>query len=75
MKSFPYIDETGTIRFMTEDGQLHREGDKPSLIGNCGSVIYHQYGLTHRDGGKPAVIYKSNSKAFYRYGEEYFLRD
>ena len=40
-----------------KNGILHRDGDKPAVIYNDGTMFWYKEGKIHRDGDKPAVIY------------------
>jgi hypothetical protein len=58
-------DKHGTIRYMNEFGQLHREDDLPAIIELNGTMTYYQHGLKHRDGDKPAYI-SSSQQCYYQ---------
>lgn len=50
------INHSGYLCWHDEDGQVHRDGDLPALIGKSGIYGWYQHGKLHRDGGKPAYI-------------------
>ena len=65
MKSFPVVDKNGTIRWKTDNGWEHREGDRPAVIYPRGGVMYCLFDQVHRADNKPAIIQASGLKQFY----------
>jgi hypothetical protein len=54
-----------------ERGLLHREGDKPAVLGDTYSAYYIQ-GKLHRDGDQPAVITQSGiQQEWYQSGKRH----
>jgi hypothetical protein len=58
-------DSNGTIRYLNEFGQLHRNGDLPAMMSPTES-IYYKNGLIHRENG-PAVI-RAHQQCYYKNG-------
>ena len=50
------------------NGNLHRLGDKPAVIGSDGSRWWYENGKLHRLGDKPAVIWSDGNKLWYENG-------
>jgi hypothetical protein len=51
-----------------KNGQYHRDGDKPAVIGATGTLIWWKNGQVHRDGDMPAVILADGSLEWYKNG-------
>ena len=49
-----------------QNGQRHRDGDKPAKIWPDGTLEWWKNGKLHRDGDKPAVISANGSLAWYQ---------
>ena len=69
MKEFKKIDTDGTISYYNEEGQLHRDGDKPAIIYSDGTKVYYVKGKLHRDGDEPAIIQHDGRKEWYQDGK------
>jgi hypothetical protein len=64
------IDDKGTQRWYNEDGQLHRENDKPALVYKNGNQFWFKNGKRHRENG-PAVIYHNGDQYWYLKGRRH----
>ena len=60
------LDNTGALYIRDENGQLHRDEDKPAVADLDGLVMYYKHGKKHRDGGKPAVIFPDGTSIHYK---------
>jgi hypothetical protein len=49
-----------------QNGQQHRDDDKPAQIFANGTLIWSKNGLQHRDGDKPAVIFADGRLVWYQ---------
>ena len=49
-----------------QNGQYHRDGDKPAYINVDGTLYWYQNGLIHRDGDKPAIIRANGRLEWYQ---------
>lgn len=56
-----------------QNGNRHREGDKPAIISKGVLTAWYKDGVLHRDNGEPAVIEESGLKEWWVNGE--FIRD
>jgi hypothetical protein len=45
----------------SKNGTLHRDGDKPAVIGNDGTMGWYKNGALHREGDNPAIISEINN--------------
>ena len=61
------IYEDGT-QMWYKNGNLHRDGDLPTLITN-GSQHFYKHGRCHRDGDLPAIIYADGYQSWYKDGK------
>ena len=61
------VDNSGTIYWHNEDGQLHRE-DGPAVEQANGTKRWWLNGKLHREDG-PAIEYASGSKLWYHNGQ------
>ena len=62
------FDEAGNEHWY-RNGVRHRDGDKPAIVLNDGSLFWYRDGLVHRSGDKPAVIWYNGTLYWYRNGE------
>lgn len=58
----------GSIEWVNEVGDFHREEDKPAVIRANGSQFWVRNGKTHRDNDKPAVVYPNGEKEYWVHG-------
>ena len=52
-----------------QNGQRHRDGDRPAVVGADGTQIWLQNGRLHRDGDRPAVVGPTGRQAWYQNGQ------
>lgn len=57
----------GSNRWYDEEGQLHRDNDKPAFIDVWGTQMWYQHGEIHRENG-PAVIRSDGLEEWYKNG-------
>ena len=62
---------SGTIEYRNEEGDLHRDGNKPARIYANGIKAWYKNGKEHRDGDRPAVIWANKVKIWYRDGKRH----
>lgn len=58
-------------RMWKKGGKLHRDGDRPALVGADGTQIWYQHGWRHRDGDRPAVILANGTQEWYQHGKRH----
>ena len=73
MKSFKSIDNNSTIRYINENGLLHRE-DGPAYEETSGYRVWYINGERHREDG-PARIWSDGEEWHYLNGKEYSKED
>ena len=61
------VDSWGA-RVWYQNGQRHRDGDRPADIWADGSQAWYQNGQLHRDGDQPAIIWDDGSQQWYQNG-------
>ena len=59
------VDKYGNKFWYNQQGQQHREGDKPAVERADGTNVWFVNGQCHREGGLPAIEYENGSKAWY----------
>ncbi len=70
MKSIKHVTDMGTIRWISLDGELHRENG-PAIVWMSRHNEWYLYGKRHRENG-PAFI-GSSHKAWYKHGVRHRL--
>ena len=66
-------DSDGSL-FWYQNDQLHRDLDKPAVIGASGALLWCQNDLWHRDEDKPAAIGADGSLAWWQNGGRHRFR-
>jgi len=64
----PFKHENGDAYWYNDSGELHRDGDLPTIIYASKSMEWFQHFLLHRDNDRPAVIKGCNYSAWWRFG-------
>lgn len=67
-KSSLRINKWGEILWVSDNGLLDRDGDKPAIISANGRQEYHKDGKLHRDNDLPAIIRPSGNCSWYIHG-------
>lgn len=60
---------TGGTLVWCQNGQQHRDGDKPAVIGSNGDLFWLQNNNLHRDGDKPAWIWSNGTLQWWQNGK------
>jgi hypothetical protein len=61
------IDDYSSIWF--DNGEIHRDGDMPAIVGRDGKAMWCQHGKLHRDGDEPAVVGFDEGAMWYQHGK------
>lgn len=65
------IDATGSMFWRDQEGQRHRNRDKPAVIFADGTQEWWWHGKKHREGDKPAVIFSSGTQEWWLNGQRH----
>jgi len=65
---FKLIDSLGSKGWHDEEGQLHRDNDKPAMISAAGVKYWFRHGLKHRDKG-PAILFPTGEEFYWKNGK------
>ena len=63
------VHSSGKLEWVNERDERHRDGDKPAVKGQDGSLFWYNNDKIHRDGDKPAVEFESGTKFWYKKGK------
>lgn len=67
----PAVKKADGTKIWHKEGKLHRDGDKPTIIGGDGTQKWLQNGIPHRDPELgPAVIYPDGEVEYWIEGKE-----
>ena len=69
MKSIKVIYDNGTVSYLNQNGQCHRE-DGPAVVYSCGFKAWFINDKLHREDG-PAIEYSNGDKSWYQNGKRH----
>ena len=68
-ESVRMVNWKGVVKWISSNGEVHRDGDLPAVEWPDGQKEWYRNGLLHRDGGQPAVELSHGTKLWYQNDE------